>query len=56
VCAGYSWDRVADATVSVYREALAGSLPATPAGPAGPAGPAATFAATPATASHRRER
>jgi D-inositol-3-phosphate glycosyltransferase len=50
VCAGYSWDRVADATVSVYREVLAGSLPATPAGPA------ATFAATPATASHRRER
>jgi len=50
VCDGYSWDRVADATVSVYREVLAGSQLAAPAGSP------ATLAAAPVTASHRRER
>ncbi|MBX0299966.1 glycosyltransferase [Cryobacterium sp. 1639] len=57
VANGYSWDRIAAATVDVYRTVLSAQVPNVTPGPTvTPAAPAAAFAAPQASVVTRRER
>jgi D-inositol-3-phosphate glycosyltransferase len=53
---GYSWDRIAAATIAVYREVLADPVPAASASPTVAPARAAAFAAPPAAVVGRRGR